>query len=130
MKINDNLNNASIYDSMGYTTTKLANIYLSMKDNDNAYKYYNNALLCFREALKLNSKHALANNSIAYIYMQLDKMNNKNDIFNEEAFKYFSDAYSFAKKDDKKLIEKCITSLAKENIKTAVDFCTNNNIEF
>ena len=39
-------------------------------------------------------------------------------------------AYKFANKEDKKLILKCITSLAKENIKTAVEFCNRNNIGF
>ena len=57
-------------------------------------------------------------------------MNNIFDKLNEQAYKNFEKAYKFANKEDKKLILKCITSLAKENIKTAVEFCNRNNIGF
>lgn len=131
LNIDDNLINASVYDSIGYTVTKLANIYFTLNDKKNALKYYNEALSYFNKSIELNNKHALAHNSIAYIDIQLDKMNNVFDKLNEQAYKNFEKAYKFAnKKEDKKLIVKCITSLAKENIKTAVDFCNNYDIKF
>ena len=128
LDMEDNITNASIYDSMGYTITKLANIYQTINDRENALKYYDEALFCFNEAIKLNNKHALAHNSIAYIKIQLDKMNNITDKLNEEAYTYFEKAYNMSNKDDKKLIVKCIVSLAKENIKTALEFMSKNNL--
>ena len=128
LNINDDLTNASIYDSMGYTITKLANIYSSL--NDNASKYYNKARECFYKSIELNNTHALAHNSLAYINIQFDKMNNIYDKLNEEAYNYFEKAYSFAGKEDKKLIIKCLISLSKENIETDKTFCLKNNINY
>ena len=55
-------------------------------------------------------------------------MNNITDKLNEEAYTYFEKAYNMSNKDDKKLIVKCIVSLAKENIKTALEFMSKNNL--
>ena len=100
------------------------------KANINDEESYKSAVEDYTWALKLNDKHALAYNSLAYINIQFDRINNSYDKLNYKAYNYFEKAYSFAGKEDKKLIIKCLISLSKENIETAKTFCLKNNINY